>query len=107
MCNVAQIDSLPVTVEKLKMTTARDLVLSKVSLFTRNGWDVSAPEELQSYWKRKDELSVEGGCLLWGIRVIVPPKLQRQVLEEIHQGHPGASRMKSLARSCVWCVWIG
>ena len=103
--NLAQIYSLAVTVEKLKVTTARDPELSKVLLCTRNGWPVSASEGLQSYWKRKDELSVEGGCLLWGICVIVPPKLQRQVLDELHQGHPGASRMKALARSCVW--WPG
>ena len=32
--NLAQIDSLLVTVEKLKVTTARDPVLSKVLLFT-------------------------------------------------------------------------
>ena len=63
------------------------------------------PEEFQSYWKCRDELSVEGDCLLWGIRVIVPPKFQRQDLGELHQGHPWASRMKSLARSCVW--WPG
>ena len=100
--NLAQIDSLPVTVKKFKVTTAQDPVLSKVVLFTRNGWPVSAPEEFQSYWKRKDELSVEGDFLLWGIRVIVSPKLQEQVLEELHQRHPGASRMKSLDRSCVW-----
>ena len=35
----------------------------------------------------------------------MPKKLQVQVLEELHQGHPGASRMKALARSYVW--WPG
>lgn len=65
---------------------------------------MSAPEEFLSYWKCNDELSVEGDCLLWEIRVIVPPKLQKQILEELqlHREHPGASRMKSLARSCIW-----
>ena len=41
-------------------------------------------------------------CLLWGARVIIRPQLQDKVLDEIHEGHPGISRMKSFARSYVW-----
>ena len=37
-----------------------------------------------------------------GVRVVVPQKLQRKVLEELHQVHPGKIRMKSLARSYCW-----
>ena len=39
---------------------------------------------------------------MWGIRVVVPQKLRQQVLDELHLGHPGVVRMKSLARSHVW-----
>ena len=35
-----------------------------------------------------------------GYRVIVPPQGQ-QVLEKLHAGHPGASRMKGSARTIV------
>lgn len=45
------------------------------------------------------------GCLLWGSRVIVPPPGQAQVMEELHDAHPGVSRMKSLARLFGW--WPG
>ena len=61
--------------------------------------------ELRPYQRRKDELSVEDGCVLWGRRVIVPPQGQAKALEMVHEGHPGASRMKSLARSFMW--WLG
>ena len=45
----------------------------------------------------------KGNCLLWGARVIVPRSLQPKVLDEIHEGHPGISRVKSFfARSYVW-----
>lgn len=37
-----------------------------------------------------------------GIRVYIPPKLRQRVLEELHTGHFGVSRMKSLARSYCW-----
>ena len=42
---------------------------------------------------------------MWGIRVIVPPKLRPQVLEELHQGHLGVVKLKALARSYIW--WPG
>lgn len=42
---------------------------------------------------------------MWGNRVIVPPKLRQQVLEELHTGHLGVVKMKAMARSYVW--WPG
>ena len=42
---------------------------------------------------------------MWGIRVIIPKSLQASLLKDIHQGHPGISKMKSLARSHFW--WPG
>ena len=43
--------------------------------------------------------------MLWGHRVVIPPQGWSQVLQELHESHPGISRMKSLARSFVW--WPG
>ena len=43
--------------------------------------------------------------MVWGSRVIIPLAGQVTVLNELHQGHPGVSRMKSLARGYVW--WPG
>ena len=40
--------------------------------------------------------------MLWGIRVIIPGSLRERVLQELHEGHPGNVRMKSLARLHVW-----
>lgn len=56
--------------------------------------------------RRKEEFSAEGGCLLWGMRVNVPPQLCTKVIDEIHEGHPGISHMKSFAISYVWCSGI-
>lgn len=39
-----------------------------------------------------------------GMRVI-PHKLQKRVLEELHTGHPGIVRMKTISHSYVW--WLG
>ena len=39
---------------------------------------------------------------MWGIRVIIPSQLRERVLYELHTGHPGIVRTKSLARRHVW-----
>ena len=56
---------------------------------------------LKPYFNRRFELSVEQGCLLWGLRVI-PYRYQADMLKELHTGHPGIVRMKELARSYLW-----
>ena len=60
---------------------------------------------LDPFYARRDEITVHSGCLMWGIRVIVPPKLRPQVLVELHQGHLGVVKMKALASSYIW--WPG
>ena len=52
---------------------------------------------------RKDEPTIQDGCLMWGSRVIIPPKQQAQLLAELHEGHLGiVLKMKGLARSYMW-----
>ena len=64
---------------------------------------VCFPEvETKPYQTRQDEIGIESGCLLWGIRVIIPESLQSQVLKSLHENHPGISRMKSIAPSYFW-----
>jgi len=60
--------------------------------------------ELKPFFNRKLEITIEVGCLMWGIKVI-PSKLRERVLKELHTGRPEIVRMKSLARTLVW--WPG
>ena len=73
--------------------------------FVQQGWPTQVHDQLKPYHVRRDELTVEANCLLWGRKVIVPEKLQSIVLEELHTAHPGVVRMKSIARVHVW--WPG
>ena len=92
-----------ITAAQIKSWTNRDPVLSKVLTWVASGWppstEAAATEDLRPYTNRKLELSVEDGCLLWGRHVVIPPQGRVKLLEELHDSHPGASRMKSLARS--------
>lgn len=87
---------------QLKQATGTDPILSKVWMFTKNGWPVQVSEALKPYWNRRLELSLEDGCVMWGNRVSVPKKCQKRVLEELHQVHFGIARTKAIARGYVW-----
>lgn len=54
------------------------------------------------FHSRSDELTVESGCILWGYRTIVPTKLRKQILLDLHRSHMGIVKTKALARSYVW-----
>ena len=103
--NIAQIDYLPVTATQIGKATRSDPLLSKVWSYTHQGWPASVSEELKPYKAKAQELTLEGDCLLWGVRVVVPKNLQGRILQELHSNHPGVTQMKSIARSYVW--WAG
>ena len=99
------LDSSPVTARQVKTWTDRDPLLSKVRSLTQQGWTPQTDEQLKPYQRRKEELSVQDGCVLCGSRVIVPETGREKILRILHDGHPGVSRMKGIARSVVW--WPG
>ena len=64
------INASPVDASKLKLWTDLDPVLSRVKQFVLNGWPAKVHRaDLQPYFTRKDELSVQAGCVMWGARV--------------------------------------
>ena len=89
----------PITFNQLKQWTTQDPILSKVHTLLLQGWQYS---NLKPYQVRHNELTVCDGCVMWGSRVVVPQAGRKSVMEQLHDGHPGTSRMKSLARSFVW-----
>ena len=58
-------------------------------------------EELKPYFRTRYELSVEDGCVLWGSKVVIPPKGRSSALSMLHEAHPGINRMTGLARAYV------
>ena len=79
-------------------------MLSKVRRSIQDGWDntVRAHKEFKSYYEKRNELTMEHVCVLWGASVVVPTKLRRDVLKLIHSTHQGVVAMKGLARSYCW-----
>ena len=104
--HLSQFEQLPVTSATIRRETSRDKVLNKVYEQTMSGWSTKPDDkELLAYYHRRDEITTYQGCLMWGIRVIIPGTLRQQVLEVIHSTHLGVVKMKAIARSHVW--WPG
>ena len=102
------LDASPVTSSQIRRWTDSDPVLSKVRDLVLTGWPeegLAVDPELLPFFRRRYELSAEGGCVLRGSRVVIPSKGREPTLEMLHEAHPGIVRMKSLARGYVW--WPG
>jgi hypothetical protein len=103
VCLIEFMDTTPIDVDLIKHLTDRDPVLSRVRRFVDLGWPAkNGEEELQPYFTRREELSIQSGCILWGARVIVPTAARKRVVDMVHEAHPGIVRMKTFARSYVW-----
>eukprot|EP00079_Xenopus_tropicalis_P035717 XP_017949488.1 PREDICTED: uncharacterized protein K02A2.6-like [Xenopus tropicalis] len=97
-------EELPISCKDIAAATSRDPLIAKVWDFTSKGWPNYSSDKILNFEKR-DELSIDQGCLLWGIRVVIPPKYRHRLLHELHEGHPGVNRMKARARGYLW--WPG
>ena len=98
-------DELPVTAKDIALETSKDSVLMKVYDYIIEGWpNKPVDENIQPFYQRKDQLSTDQGCLLWGRRVIMPTTLQARMLNELHATHAGVVKMKAVARSAMW--WL-
>ncbi len=99
---VENLQDAPITATQIALWTRRDPLMARVGRCILEGWPERTDDELRPYWTRRLELSTHEGCILWGGRVVIPPPGREHLLIELHGGHPGASRMKSLARSLLW-----
>ena len=61
----------PISAAQVKVWTDRDPILSKIKQQLLAG---SPIEETEPFKQRRTELSIEDGCILWGSRVVLPPR---------------------------------
>ena len=90
------VDCLPITRIEISHATRVDPVLSRVLEFVKSGWTQRVEDlRLKPYFLRRYELSIEQDCLLWGIRVVIPIRYQKNTREELHVGYSGIVRVSS------------
>ena len=93
----------PVSAAQIRQQTAREPVLSRVLGYTMYGWPEQCDSEsILPYFRKRYELTVQEGCLLWGLRVVIPQCFRKELLHELHESHSGMVKMKSVARGKIW-----
>ncbi|XP_045503760.1 uncharacterized protein K02A2.6-like [Colias croceus] len=88
-----QIAEMPVSLKEIREATATDPELQKLYIEIQSGREDTG---------RLYEYSLQNNCIFYGIRIVIPKKLQPQILKELHTAHTGIVKMKALARSYVW-----
>ena len=105
MVQESRLNRLPISAEEIRKATEDDEVLQQVVKMIKNGWPKlrkTVQVELQPYYDRRFQMSIQNGCILCGQRVVIPNLLRERILAEIHEGHTGIVRMKAVARMHVW-----
>ena len=93
---VSYVDELPITAGDIAAATRKDPVLAPVYDFSLHGWPQAVEDPLlQPYFSRREELSVDQSCVLWGLRAVIPGMYRDRLLDDLHQEHHGIRRMKS------------
>ena len=99
----------PVSATHIQQQTHHDPTLSKEGVLSSMGvlMNYLTPVTCDHTITGDTDLSIEYDCLLRGSRVVVPPNLRSRVVDELHKGHPGNAKIKSLAQQYVWWPGLG
>lgn len=78
---LGQIETLSVSGKVIQNETRKDIVLGRVMLCINSDWSSTDKDgELAPYYLRRSDLSIHHGCIMWGVRVIIPTKLRNLVI---------------------------
>ena len=87
---IALINFPPYKQELLREETTKDTVLNHLKEIVHSGWPEamkSLPEDLRPYWSFREEIALEAGVLFKGRQILIPKTMQKDIMEQLHQGH--------------------
>lgn len=102
--SVELMSGISVDISQVQKYSIADDDFVKVYEFIMSKWPKSSQlnDVCSKFYKIRNSLSTENGCLFYGDRIIIPHKLQNYVLKTLHDSHTGIVRMKMIARSYVY-----
>ncbi|XP_061707861.1 uncharacterized protein K02A2.6-like [Cydia pomonella] len=108
-CSVLTVNALqlynlaPLTYKDIQNATAADKTLATVTKYIQQGWPRKIRcSKIEPYFRCRNDLELEKGCIMRGHRVIIPKMLRYKLLQELHKSHLGIVKTKSNARSRMW-----
>ena len=95
-------NTLPVTVKDVAKVTCDDKVYGKLLQSVREGQLDNSDGDLKQFVSIFQDLHIEQDVIFFGSRIVVPTGLQDQLLQELHQTHMSAVKMKETSRRYFW-----
>ena len=89
----ARSDSL----HNIQLATQADDNLAILKYVIQQGWPKTikeVPREIQKYCTFCEELTIEDGLILKGMRIVIPDKKREEILKPIHEGHLGLKKAR-------------
>ena len=78
----------PSTAAQIKSWTDRDPLLSRVRKTLLHGWQATDDQTMKPFQQRRDELSIQDACILWGnFHLLAIQKLLMNYMQVIQAFH--------------------
>ena len=93
---------------ELKDETKKDNQLQQLTNMIKTSWPTNkrdTPKECTLFWNFQDELSVSDNIIFKGEKVVIPRKMQSQMLRYIYSSHLSIEKCKQQARDVLF--WPG
>lgn len=97
------IQGLPASDQQLETIKTQqeqdDIMCQQIKAYCEKGWPDSqaVPGAVKPYYPMSAEISVQGGLLMHGSRIIIPASMRLGILDKIHTGHQGISKCRERA----------
>ena len=87
--------------------TTQDPLLNELQTIVHTGWPDTikeVPTDVRPYWSFRDEVAMESGVLFKGRQILIPQSMQKEILQQLHQGRQWVEKTRRLASDNVY--WI-
>ena len=100
----SQIKARSDSLHNIQLATQADDNLVILKHIIQQGWPKTikeVPKEIQKYWTFHEELMIEDGLILKGMRIVIPDEKREEILKQIHEGHLGFNKCQMRAKETV------
>ncbi len=104
--NVSMLDFLSITEDLYKtLQSQTEKELYQLKEVIQHGWPTlrsDVPIFIRKYWDARECMSELDGVIYKGLRIVVPPSLQKHMVRLIHKSHLGIVKCKQRAREVLF-----
>ncbi|XP_062710558.1 uncharacterized protein K02A2.6-like isoform X1 [Aedes albopictus] len=98
-------NEFPINYKEIAIATETDDFTKQIRRFIDKGWPERFDKQFKNAYAIHQEMEIVDGCILFHDRVMIPDSMKIKVLKLLHMNHSGISKIKQLARRCVF--WFG